>query len=152
MLGLSLATPHLLANHHLPTTVRTWCKNISPASCSIFIRDCILSMLRAAYAQWLTPHLLSFVTSHFCAFNNSKTLAFTTRGLQDAQLPASCFRCLGSSVTPLKLLYLGALPICRSNVPAPFPMSTFWTFIAPVLNGVVIAKGFTLPPCLFLAA
>ena len=127
-----------------------WCKNIPLASCPVSIHTRTLSILQPTRAQWLTPLLLSPATAHFGAFNNVKTLALsgiTTRGLQDAQLLADCFRRLGSSVTSLKLLYWRASPASLINCICLFPHVDDLDIYCPdILAGLPMRKAYPSTP------
>ena len=127
-----------------------WCKNIPLASCPVSIHTRTLSILQPTRAQWLTPLLLSPATAHFGAFNNVKTLALsgiTTRGLQDAQLLADCFRRLGSSVTSLKLLYWRAPPASSINCICLFPhLDDLDIYCPDILAGLPTRKVCPLTP------
>jgi len=127
-----------------------WCKNIPLASCPVSIHTRTLSILQPTHAQWLTPLLLSPATGHFGAFNNVKTLALsgiTTRGLQDAQLLADCFRRLGSSVTSLKLLYWRASPASLIDCICFFPhVDDLDVYRPDVLAGLPMRKAYPSTP------
>ena len=127
-----------------------WCRNIPLASCPVSIHTRTLSILQPTHAQWLTPLLLSPATGHFGAFNNVKTLALsgiTTRGLQDAQLLADCFRRLGSSVTSLKLLYWRASPASLINCICFFPHVDDLDIYRPdILAGLPTRKAYPSTP------
>ena len=127
-----------------------WCKNIPLASCPVSVHTRTLSILQPTRAQWLTPLLLSPATGHFGAFNNVKTLALsgiTTRGLQDAQLLADCFRRLGSSVTSLKLLYWRASPASLINCICLFPRVDDLDIYCPdILAGLPMRKAYPSTP------
>lgn len=127
-----------------------WCENIPLASCPVSTHTRTLSMLQPTHAQWLTPLLLSPATGHFGAFSNVKTLALsgiTTRGLQDAQLLADCFRRLGSSVTSLKLLYWRASPASLINCICLFPHADDLDIYCPdILAGLPMRKVYPSTP------
>ena len=127
-----------------------WCKNIPLASCPVSIHTRTLSILQPTNAQWLTPLLLSPATGHFGAFNNVKTLALsgiTTRGLQDAQLLADCFRRLGSSVTSLKLLYWRASPASLIDCICFFPhVDDLDVYRPDILAGLPMRKAYPSTP------
>lgn len=127
-----------------------WCKNIPLASCPVSIHTRTLSILQPTHAQWLTPLLLSPATGHFNAFNNVNTLALsgiTTRGLQDAQLLADCFRRLGSSVNSLKLLYWRASPASLINCICLFPhLDDLDIYCPDILAGLPTRKAYPLTP------
>ena len=129
-----------------------WCKIIPLASCPVSIHTRTLSILQPTRAQWLTPLLLSPATAHFGAFNNVKTLALsgiTTRGLQDAQLLADCFRRLGSSVTSLKLLYWRASPASLIDCICLFPRVDNLDIYCPdILAGLPMRKFYPSTPLL----
>ena len=126
-----------------------WCK-IPLASCPVSTHTRTLSILQPTHAQWLTPLLLSPATGHICAFNNVKTLALsgiTTRGLQDAQLLADCFRRLGSSVTSLKLLYWRASPASLINCICFFPhVDDLDVYCPDILAGLPVRKVYPSTP------
>jgi hypothetical protein len=127
-----------------------WCKNIPLASCPVSVHTRTLSILQPTHAQWLTPLLLSPATGHFGAFNNVKTLALsgiTTRGLQDAQLLADCFRRLGSSVTSLKLLYWRASPASLIDCICFFPhIDDLDVYRPDILAGLPTRKAYPSTP------
>jgi len=127
-----------------------WCKNIPLASCPVSVHTRTLSILQPTHAQWLTPLLLSPATGHFDAFNNVKTLALsgiTTRGLQDAQLLADCFRRLGSSVTSLKLLYWRVSPASLINCICFFPhVDDLDVYCPDILAGLPTRKTYPSTP------
>lgn len=128
-----------------------WCKNIPLDSCPVSTHTRTLSILQPTHAQWLTPLLLSPATGHFGAFNNVKTLALsgiTTRGLQDAQLLADCFRRLGSSVTSLKLLYWRASPASLINSICLFShVDNLDVYCPDILAGLPMRKTYpSIPP------
>lgn len=126
-----------------------WC-SIPLSSCPVFTHTRTLSILQPSCAQWLTPLLLSPATGHFYAFNNVKTLALsgiTTRGLQDAQLLADCFRRLGSSVTSLKLLYWRASPASLINCICLFPhVDDLDVYCPDILAGLPMRKVYPSTP------
>ena len=127
-----------------------WCRNIPLASCPVSIHTRTLSILQPTHAQWLTPLLLSPATGHLGAFSYVKTLALsgiTTRGLQDAQLLADCFRRLGSSVTSLKLLYWRASPASLIDCICFFPYVDDLDIYRPdVLAGLPMRKAYPVTP------
>ncbi|KAF9642342.1 hypothetical protein BDM02DRAFT_3124646 [Thelephora ganbajun] len=127
-----------------------WCKNIPLTSCPVSAHTCTLSILQPTHTQWLTPLLLSPATGHFGAFNNVRTLALsgiTTRGLQDAQLLADCFRRLGSSVTSLKLLYWRASPASLIDCICFFPhVDDLDVYCPDILAGLPVRKTYPSTP------
>ena len=127
-----------------------WCKNIPLASCPVSTHTRTLSILQPTHGQWLTPLLLGPATGHFDAFSNVKTLALsgiTTRGLQDAQLVADCFRRLGSSVTSLKLLYWRASPASLINCICLFPhVDDLDVYCPDILAGLPMRKAYPSTP------
>ena len=143
---------HIFSRITIPSqqSFERWCKNIPLASCPVSIHTCTLSILQPTHAQWLTPLLLSPATGHFGAFNNVKTLALsgiTTRGLQDAQLLADCFRRLGSSVTSLKFLYWRASPASLINCICFFPhVDDLDIYLPDILAGLPVRKTYPSTP------
>jgi hypothetical protein len=127
-----------------------WCKNIPLASCPVSTHTRTLSILQPTHAQWLTPLLLSPATGHFGAFHNVRALALsgiTTRGLQDAQVLADCFRRLGSSVTSLKLLYWRASPASLINCICLFPhVDDLDVYCPDILAGLPMRKTYPSTP------